>query len=276
MHTANTVRDPRFTTGDLVRLTAAVAGISQYSWESLTVDEATEDCAKARMAERRYDVLPIETDGSATAYFKTLEWNDYSSIARANISEADLIPFDTDIREVVRGLAEKSRLFYFLSDDHGVVGLISVVNLNRRPVKVWLFSLLSEVEMRLGEYLSGQCKDDKEIYDLTLACSKARKHDAVKKRYKADQENGLDLPLVEYLYFADLIDAVCAKGLYAQLGYTQSGFEESLRPLVDLRNRVAHPSQSLIREPEEIGSLWGRVKGAGEAINALKRNLPAR
>lgn len=57
------MRDPRFTTGDLARLTAAVAGISRSGWESLTADAATEDCAKVRMAERRFDVLPIETAG---------------------------------------------------------------------------------------------------------------------------------------------------------------------------------------------------------------------
>ena len=103
------------------------------------------------MVENRFDVLPVESRGRVDGYFHTLTWNDYSKVARSRISKADLISCDTDVREVVRCLAEQSRLFFFLSDGSDVKGLISVVNLNRRPVKVWLFN---------GEVYKRDTKDD--------------------------------------------------------------------------------------------------------------------
>lgn len=266
------MRDPRFTTGELVRLTAAVAGISRKGWTALRGRDAREDDAKALMAKERFDVLPIETEGSVQAYFHTLKWNDYSQVSRATVREADLLPYNADLREVVRCLVEQSRLFFFLADGGDVVGLVSVVNLNRRPVKVWLFNLLSEVEVRLGEFLCRHCKDE-DIYELTLGRTTEAKYDQVKARYQTDRKNGLELPIVEYLYFPDLLGVVLSKSLYEQLGYTQTSFKRSLGSLADLRDVVAHPTRSLIREPQAVSKLWRRVQRIEDTLERLRRSL---
>lgn len=191
-----TVPDPRFLTGQLVSPTAAVAGISRNGWTALKESNPSQEHARGIMAKERFDVLPIEADASVDAYFHTLRWNDYSQVGRADITEADLLPLDTQVRDVVRCLADQSRLFFFLSDASDVVGLISVVNLNRRPVKVWLFSLVSELEVRMGEFLSRHCKDE-DIFALTLGRTTHQKYDEVKRRYQTDRDKGLELPVVE-------------------------------------------------------------------------------
>ena len=261
--------DPRFLTGQLVCPTAAVAGISRNGWTALEGFNPSEEEARAIMVRERFDVLPIETDGSVDAYFHTLRWNDYSKVGRADITGVDLLPLDTQVRDVVRCLADQSRLFFFLSDASEVVGLISVVNLNRRPVKVWLFSLISEIEVRLGEFLSRHCNDD-EIYALTLGCAKHPKYDEVKRRYQTDRDNGLELPVVEYLYFSDLVGLVIEKGLYGQLDYSRTSFERSLGSLAELRDEVAHPARSIVREPEAVSKLWRRVQRIEDALGKLR------
>jgi hypothetical protein len=259
--------DPRFLTGRLVSPTAAVAGISRNGWTALEEVNPREEQARTIMSRERFDVLPIETDGSVNAYFHMLGWNDYSKVGRANITGEDLLPFDTQVRDVVRCLADQSRLFFFLSDASDVVGLISVVNLNRRPVKVWLFSLISEIEIRLGGFLSRHCKDE-EMYALTLGRA-TPKYDEVKRRYRTDRDHGLELPVVEYLYFSDLVDLVIEKGLYCQLDYSRTRFKRSLGSLVELRDEVAHPARSIVREPEAVPKLWRRVQTIEDVLGRL-------
>lgn len=269
-----TMPDPRFLTGQLVSPTAAVTGISRNGWTALKEISPSEEHARSIMAKERFDVLPIETDGSVDAYFHTLRWNDYSKVGRADITGADILPLDTQVRDVVRCLADQSRLFFFLSDASDVVGLISVVNLNRRPVKVWLFSLVSEIEIRLGEFLSRHCKDE-DIYACTLGRATHSKYDEVKRRYLSDRENGLELPVIEYLYFSDLVGLVIEKGLYGKLDYSRTRFESSLGSLAELRDQVAHPARSIVREPEAVSKLWRRVQRIEDALGRLRSLTPA-
>jgi hypothetical protein len=101
------------------------------------------------MRDKRFDVMPIVAPAEVREYFVTTVWNDYSTIVRKLITPEDLIPYDTDFREVIRRFAVEQRHFYFLSGPKPVVGLISIVNLNCRQVKVVLFNLIAELELVL-------------------------------------------------------------------------------------------------------------------------------
>ena len=266
-------RDPRFATGQLVRLPASIAGISKFGWTTLQTFEATEENARTKMAQQRFDVLPIENNGQVEEYFRTVQWNDYSRVVRDRMSEEDVIPYDTDIRDVIRLLSERSRAFFFLSDDRDIVGLISVVNLNRLPVKVWFFSLLSEVEVRLGKFISSRVSDDDELYKLTLGATTDPKYDKVKRRYQTDQAKGLELPVVEYLYFSDLVRLVITKELHSSLGYTPNRFKRSLGSLANLRDEIAHPARSLVRHTTAVAQLWRRIERIDDALERLRQSL---
>lgn len=266
-----TMEDPRFSTKDIVRLTAAVAGISRKVWTAVQDPAATEE-ASTVMKTKHFDILPIDDGSSVSAYFHTRTWNDYTTVTRANISDSDLIPFDTDVREVIKRFAEESRLFYFLHDDTTIIGLISVVNINRRQVKVWLFNLLSEVEMLLGSLLSKHF-DDAEIEAITLKSSTDKKHEEIKKQLKSDRNKGLDLPIVEYLYFSDLVNVTISKELYKQLSFTQTQFKRTLGSLIELRNTVTHPARSLVREAHSAHKLYKRVQRMEDVLNKLRLSI---
>ena len=165
------------------------------------------------------------------------------------------------------------RAFFFLRDDRDVVGLISVVNLNRLPVKVWFFSLLSEVEVRLGQFISSRVSNDDELYKLTLGATTDPKYDEVKRRYQKDRASGLELRVVEYLYFSDLVRLVITKELHGSLGYTPTRFKRSLGRLASLRDEIAHPARSLVRDTTAVAQLWRRIERIDDALERLRRSL---
>jgi hypothetical protein len=253
----------------VVDINAAVVGISKARWSFIEESEASEEQAKAIMCQYRFDILPIVNGTAVKKYFCTHKWSDYSVITLENITHKDVIPFQTHIRDVIKGFVLESRNFYFLHNERRVVGLISVVNLNCRQVKVYLFSLLSELEVGLGKFITENISEN-ELLHMTFGGETKEKHESVKKRYEEDKALGVDTPFIEYLYLSDLIEIIGKKKLYEQLGYSSRRcFDKNLGSLNDLRNAVAHPARSIITDEKSVKNLWERIDRVEEALFLL-------
>jgi hypothetical protein len=101
---------------NIVEVDAAVVGISSARWTAISEAEATPENAALIMNKNHFDILPIVTGYGVKEYFCTDKWNVYTSISRKTITHRDAIQLDTRLRDVIRGFALDSRLFYFLSD----------------------------------------------------------------------------------------------------------------------------------------------------------------
>jgi len=91
----------------IVDINAAVVGVSKTRWRCVQDGDATKEKAAAIMREQRFDVLPIVNGTETKKYFRTHKWNDYSSISQETITHRDVIPFNTHIREVIKGFASE-------------------------------------------------------------------------------------------------------------------------------------------------------------------------
>lgn len=244
----------------VVDIDAAVVGVSSARWTSISAAEANVDDAARVMSKHRFDILPIESDEGVKEYFHTAIWGDYSTVIRGSVTHRDVISFATPLREVIQGFALKSRHFYFLGDERRIVGLISVANLNCRQVRVYLFSLLSELEIKLGSLVSNHCIEP-ELVEMTFGPNANPKYDAVRERYDSDRAKGVEVPFVQYLYLSDIVKAIRKKGLFSSLGYQSAGkFDDALGSVVSLlRDAVAHPIRSLIVDPESCKKLWEQI-----------------
>lgn len=250
------------------RVTAAMVGISDQRWEHVTEVEASDDVAvRSRMRDKRFDIMPIVAVDRTQEYFVTAVWNDYSTIVRKAISGEDTIPYNTDLREVIRRFAVDQRHFYFLSGPKPVVGLISIVNLNCRQVKVFLFNLIAELELDLTGLV------DRHISEAALlAMSEGHKGDFAESRnyYEKDKSEGVEAPFLEYLTLSTLINIVSSQGLYKTLGYTRTRFKK-LGTLVKLRNDVAHPARSLVTNSSSCLELWGKLQLLEESFGHSRK-----
>ncbi|MGR3177489.1 MAG: hypothetical protein ACUZ8E_05495 [Candidatus Anammoxibacter sp.] len=222
------------------------------------------------MRTHRFDVLPIYDGTTIKEYFQADNWNDYSSISRKAVTHRDVIPLHTHIRDVIKGFASESRLFYFLTDEYRIAGLISVVNLNCRQVSVYLFSLLSELEVRLATFINEKIPEY-DLFQMVFGAKTKEKHERVRAQYDEDKAKGLDLPVTEYVYMADLVNIIAKKKLFDTLGYkSRKQYEKSFNPLIDLRNKAAHPTRSVVTDAASTSQLWDRIDLIEEALFKLR------
>lgn len=251
---------------------AAVVGVSRLRWKALSPGEASEERAREVMEHHRFDVLPVaEGDEPVRHYFRTRDWGDYSSVVRETVEYEDVIPQQTPLRSVIRDFAEGDRLFYFLAHENRITGLISVVNLNCRQARIFLFSLLSELEVRMSQVVQSEIDRD----NLTEAeVLKIAKED-VQGRYAADKDQRVERNAVEYLYLTDLCKIIRKQELQGVLGFgSKKQFKTAFGRLPDLRNDVAHPSKSLVRSANTAGKLWDSVKVIERALFHLRQWAP--
>lgn len=264
------IEDSHFLRETVVDIDAAVVGVGNSRWSSIPETEATEQRASEMMRASRFDTLPIESARGVKEYFQTVTWNDYSSIVRRTVVHRDVIPYKTPLRNVIQGFATESRNFYFLNNDRRIVGLISVSNLNCRQVTVYLFSLLSELEIHLGNLVSQHCQEP-ELLELTFGADDNLKFDGVKDRFSDDKTKGVDVPFVNYLFLSDLVNVIAKKRLFEALGYqSRTQFDKAFGPLVELRNAVAHPTRSIVTEPDSCNKLWQNIDQVEEALFVLQ------
>jgi hypothetical protein len=263
----------------VVDINAAVIGISSKRWTDISEAGATDEQAIAIMRDKRFDVLPIKGVYGVREYFQTTKWNDFSSVTRKFITHKDVLPFTTSLRDLIRQLAYDSRSFYFLISDHRIVGLVTIADLNSRHVKTYLFSLLSDLEIGLGELVSQTCTESELLqmtfgaYQEAICEGSENKYEKTKDRYKADKENGVDVPFVEYLYLSDLVNVIAKKQLFKALDYpSRNKFEDAFGPLNALRNNVCHPITSLV-DGDTCNTLWNRIDRLEDILFRLRSGM---
>jgi hypothetical protein len=249
-------RDLLFLRETVVNVDAAAVGISSKEWKSVSSNEAVNDVRNVMKA-NHFDVIPITEGRAIKGYFKTSTWNSYSSIRRHPITDRDIIPMRSHIAHVIKGFASKDRRFYFLGHEHRVVGLITVADLNKRPVKTYLFNLLCELELRLSKFITSSGISDSELQAIVFGPTLKDKHVPVRRRIQSDVTAGKDLPFVEYMNLSDMTDILTAKGLHPKLGYpVKSEFVVAFRLISKLRNAVAHPVSSFPDEVDSPPAIW--------------------
>ncbi len=277
---------------NVVDVDAAVVGVSRLRWVSLAPDEANDlDRARQIMSERQFDLMPVDVAGEeVTAYVKSRVWGRFEEgVERHEITPEDVIPQRTPLEEVIRGFALHDRDFYFLSSYGRITGLITIVNLNCRQARVFLYGLLNELEVAFGRVVQDKIDDGRLTIDDVLAdvapsvrtayddCrlmvddSPGDVDHSIRAAYDHDREHGVDSNVVEYLYLPNLIKVIRKRGLYSALGYDSGGaFEKPFNRLVKLRNKVAHPVRSLVDAPDAAKKLWRDVRVIEQALSRLR------
>ena len=111
------------------------------------------------MEKHDFDLVGVRQEGGVVGY---VERGDFSGVAcgeHARPFDASLlIPDHAPLADVVLGLAKSPRLFVRVLGAVG--GIITMSDLQKPPVRMWLFGMITLIEMRIGRLIEQMCPGD--------------------------------------------------------------------------------------------------------------------
>lgn len=198
---------------------------------SLPADEV-----RAVMARRRYRVAGIRQDGTICGYVRQEELADgICGAAIHPFEEGDVITDSLGFPELVLRLDDRPQLFVKVLGQVG--GIVTKTDLQKPPVRMWLFGMITIIEMGLTQLIQAAYPDGS--WRQCLSAGRLQKAEALLQERKRRNQ---DLDLLDCLQFSDRGQIVLrTEPLRQQAGFvSRSRGEQTVKELEALRNNLAH------------------------------------
>ncbi|MBD2446211.1 hypothetical protein H6G76_03370 [Nostoc sp. FACHB-152] len=236
----------------------------EYVAEPLKSVSAQADVAEVLqwMRSQDFDVVGIETEDNIIGYIersslmqaKSGKCGDYQRVFHSQ----ELIAISTPLIKLLPILRQTPRLFVL--DCNQVSGIVTCGDLQKAPVRMLLFGLVTLLEMNLLRLVR--------LYypqDSWQKCLKPERLEIAKRLWRESQERNEATDLLDYLQFCDKRELVLNQPeLLEQLELKSKRFgEKFLKSAEQLRNRLAH-AQNLV-----TGSSWKDLISLAEAMETL-------
>ena len=210
----------------------------------------------AFMKQKDFDVVGVRRNGRIAGYAER-------SLLHCGVPGDNLFEFENavvfndvePITEVLRRLGKAPRIFVDTRDH--VWGIITPGDLQKAPMRMCLFGLISLLEMQLLRLIRHVYPDDK--WRSMLSPDRFEK---VKDTYEDRRRRNEGTDLADCLQFADKKTIIAkSEGLHVQLGFESCQEAKSqLKNLEDLRNDLAHSQDILAGRWPEIVQLASKVE----------------
>jgi len=171
---------------------------------------------------------------------------------RDHLLEIPLEKLTSDATPLARLLSIlKNRLYVFVLSEQEVVGIVTRADLNKPPVRVYLFGLISLLEMHLAHWV--KVTYGEESWQESLS---PKRVEAAREVQRQGKSRNQQMALVDCLQFCDRRDLVVAKTeLLEKLGLdTKRQAARLLGRAERLRDRLAHSQTDLAG-----GSSWKKI-----------------
>jgi len=249
----------------LLRQVFTVETIMTPRRDLLTGEQGTDlapVCAEARR--RQFDLLPITRDGRIVEVLRVEDG------AREPLTDRWLVSRDTAIPDLLQILLESGRPGFLVFQRQEVVGLVTPADLNKLPVRVYLYFLIGEVELALTLQIRSHFAT---VPEQALQMLSAKRRRELEAQIADLTEQNIGVDPVQLLRLSDVINiAAKHEPLRSQLGFSsRRAVEKALGGLNDLRNRTMHPVRPLLaRVPEDMERLQRYGQQAGEILRRLE------
>lgn len=203
---------------------------------------------KAIMTDMDYDVFGIEENGKVTGYVlrEDLQKGTISDFYKPFRLE-DLISDSTSIIELLEIMRE--RRFLFVLEKNKVSKIVTISDLQKQPIRMLAFSLISLLEMLLIELIREAFPDegwkDKLSEDRLLKAD-----DMLKKRLEKNEA----LTLLDNIQLGDKGTIVRkTPALISQLGFeTTTQCRDFFKNIELLRNNTAHAQDDIYHDYQDL------------------------
>lgn len=213
---------------------------------SFDASTAAADVLEA-MTRRAYKVAGIRREGTICGYVRLEELaGETCGDAVHPFEDGEVVPDSASIPELVMRLNDRPWLFVSVLGQVG--GIVTKTDLLKPPVRMWLFGMITIIEMGLTRLIESAYPDDS--WRQYLSEGRLQKAEALLEERKRRNQ---DLDLLDCLQFSDRGQIVLRnEALRTTAGFvSRSRGEQTVKELEALRNNLAH-SQDIIACDWEI------------------------
>lgn len=223
--------------------------------------DAADDGEKVRnqMQKEDFDVMPVKRSGAIVGYVKRadLQPGPYLEDVR-QITVNDVVSDSTPLMVVLELLG--LRQWLFVLEGNEIVGIVTVADVRKPPVQMYLFGLLIILELKLTRLISHHWKEERE-WSAFLSQSRL---DKVNERLDERKRRNEALGLIDCLTMADK-RAIVEKTspVLKELSMSKKQASKLLKLAERVRNQLAHAQDFL------EGISWGEILELNREIHKM-------
>jgi hypothetical protein len=238
--------------------------------EPLVSFDATASAAETQrlMDERGYEVVGVRREGIVAGYLEKSELGDgpCSDFIRS-FDDAHVVSESAPFSDVVLRLQHTPRLFVTLLGQVG--GIVTRTDLQKPPVRMWLFGMVTLIEMRFTRMIQQACPN--ETWHEYLSEGRLAK---AKTLLAERTRRNLDIDLLDCVQFSDKGQIVARdKTLRGMTRFeSRSQIDQTFKMLERLRNNLSHSQDIISGDWEIIVTLTENLDKVVEGPPGLREN----
>ena len=198
--------------------------------------------AKNALEARDFDVAGVknEEDGQVIGYVIANEigddiLNNYTN----SITHEDLISDSTPIAKILEVLSKKEYLFVIYGNE--ITGIITIADINKPPVRIYIFGIISLLEMHLNLWINHYYPNESWIKNIIK-----RRIEEAQKIYEKRKGDNLDLSLLECIQLCDKRDLLNKNRNFREcFKFSKKQFDKFIKRAERIRNELAHSQNSI-------------------------------
>ncbi len=229
-------------------------------FDALEVSETINSCINY-MDDRNFDIIGVKENGCIIGYWMRRERTD--GVLGDDVLEFvddEIMPSTCPLPEALHYLAEKPRLF--VKESGTVVGIITRADLHKPAVRIWLYGLISVLEIHMFELIREEYSGND--WGKKLSCRR-RKH--ILKIHSSRKKMNEDIDLLYCTEFCDKRTIIEKSNLFKVTGIeSKKVFSKEFKRIGDIRDWVAHSCKI-----EKSGC--ERVSELSEKIESIINNI---
>jgi len=218
--------------------------------------------ARAYMEKRKFDVMGIQNCEKTTQYVRREELGEGNCQDYARkIETTEIVSSATPLVTLLPLMTDREHLFVL--EGTQLTSIVTSADLQKSPVRMLLFGLVSLLEMYMLILVRRHYRDDS--FRETLRPQRLEK---AQNLYEVRIGRNHDIDLADCLQICDKRDLILRTVACAALGFDSKGTATRFfKDAEDLRNNLAH-SQDLV-----LGSSWNKVVELAVGIDALLQRI---
>lgn len=210
-----------------------------------------------KLRKENYTMAPVRVNGVVKKFVRKSDLKDEGYISDYSI-EIDidrLISYETEVLDLIDYFSSRSEndRFYFILKGNELVGFVLPADLNKHPVCVLFYIILSKLEIKLKKIVQKYFRHDSSWLNFLSK----HEENAVLDLYKRLRKDDIEISKLECTQLKHLLKIVGKdKRLLGAIGYSsKKEFGNVAKNLVDFRNPTMHPVRKLINPPEKLEDL---------------------